>query len=628
MTPTRRDFFRAASALSVGGVISPSLLADRLARIADPLSDGASGHVAVARGYVFLDRQGTGRRSRGNPGIRGVLVSNGVDVVTTDGNGYYQIPVDAESADIFVCKPRDYSIPVDELKRPRFHYFHRRSGTPDATFRYRGIPATGELPPSIDFPLYERPEPDRFKVVMVADPQPYIMEEVDWYGHQTVTELAGVDAAFAIALGDLVGDNLDLFEPLAQVQALTGFPWYSVVGNHDLEFMSPDNRNATEAFRRAWGPTDYAFQYGPVHFLMLNNVWWDGHAGMRDDGHPVAGNYRGHLCDDQIRFVRNYVQHVPEHERLVVCAHMPMVNRGWPLDGGDSSSIEATMAEYTRWDGTHVTPQFPRLLEALSGHRHSVSFTGHFHLNQNMLVGKELGFDPPDGAKHLHCNLGAPSGSWYAGPLDERGFPVSMQRDGSPNGYAIVTFDGPHMQVRYKGAGKPADYQMLIHAPDVVEQRELSATEVVANVFMGSSGSVTRMRIRGHTDWIPMRQDYRDDPAYLELHDRTRAEAQVGSHARRRAAAGDPEYAELWRPVQAAKHAFYRRLPLPGSMATDHFWVANLPSALPLGVFSIEVETTDIFGQTFRESRPLRVVDHAQRVAELDRYTTRDPLRQ
>lgn len=626
MTASRRDFLKSAGLLSVGGMIDPQRMAIHLAEANALRPRRGSGPRVTARGTVFLDRNGSGRREPGDPGVPGVRVSDGLAFATTDAEGRWELEVDADEADIFVCKPRGYRIGVDRLNRPRFYYIHRRGGTPDDGWRHEAIEPTGDLPASIDFPLREQPEPDRFQVALLADPQPYLMEEVDWYARETLTELMKLDLAFGIVLGDLVGDNLDLFEPVAEVQSLMGFPWYTVPGNHDLNYRSPTNRHAADSFRDAWGPTDYAFQHGPVHFVMLNNVWWNGFGGIGDSGHP-GGSYRGHFSDEQIEFVRGYVTEVPEHERIVVCAHIPLVNRGWPLEGGDDSSVEAAMKEYTRWEGTHTTPQFPKLLEALSGHRHSTSFTGHFHFNQNMLVGEELDFRPPGGEKHLHFNVGAPSGSWYAGPLNEQGIPINMQRDGTPNGYAVVTFDGADMSIRYKGAGEPEDYQMLIHAPEVVVLGDLDTAEVQANVFAGSSASTTRMRVRGHGGWTKMQQQERDDPAYLALRARTIAEARVGAHARGMAEAGDEPHRELWDVVQSAEHAFYRRHQMPDAMPTDHHWVATLPRDLREGVYMIEVETTDMFGQTFRDFRPLRVVGSMDEIAELDRYNTREPFR-
>jgi hypothetical protein len=162
----------------------------------------------------------------------------------------------------------------------------------------------------------------------------------------------------------------------------------------------------------------------------------------------------------------------------------------------------------------------------------------------------------------------------------------------------------------------------------VVTLDQVASTEVQANVFAGSSASVTRMRIRGHGGWITMAQQERNDPAYLALQQRTGAEARVGAHVRRLAGAGDAAQRELWSEVEQAEHAFYRRHAMPDPMPTDHHWVARLPADLGEGVYMIEVETKDLFDQVFRDFRPIRVLRSMATMAELDRFNTRDPITQ
>ena len=54
------------------------------------------------------------------------------------------------------------------------------------------------------------------------------------------------------------------------------------------------------------------------------------------------------------------------------------------------------------------------------------------------------------------------SGSWWSGPFDERGIAISDQRDGTPNGYHVLEVDSTDVSVRFKAAGKPADFQMRV----------------------------------------------------------------------------------------------------------------------------------------------------------------------
>lgn len=542
------------------------------------LPAGASLAADTARGVVFHDLDRDGQRDAAEPGLPGVRVSNGHDVVRTDAQGRWELPVDDDTP-LFVIKPRGYMTRVDELKLPRFYYLHRPSGTADEGFIFQGVDPTGPLPESIDFPLYERPEPEKFSVVLMGDPQPYDTTEVTYYAREIAPELAGVDAAFGIALGDLVGDNLDLYEPYNQANALAPFPWYNVIGNHDINYQAPSDADSDDTFERVFGPSTYAFQHGRAHFIILNNVWWNGFKGFRADGWPKRGDYEGRIRDEQLAFIENYVRDVPRDEAIVVCTHIPMVNPFEPEAKGQN------------------TPQFARLLEILSDHPHTLSFSGHTHINYNHLAGSESGYRPSEGTRHLHHNVGTASGSWYHGPLDDRGVPFGTMRDGTPRGYAIATFDGPSVSIVFKPFRREITHQMKLYAPDVIRVADRDV-EVQANVFNASAESVTRMRIVGRSDWQPMRQVTRNDPDYVAM--RERHQAEVAAHPERKVAN------------------------LPKPTPTDHHFVATLP-ALPPGLHAIEVETTDRFGQTFRDRRPIRVLAEGEDWAAYDANSVRTP---
>src|SRR5215470_7539745 len=78
----------------------------------------------LAAGCVFHDRRGTGRRLSGDPGVPGVMVSNGVDVVVTDEEGRWRLP--AASADsIFLIKPSQWATPAGPGGVPRIGALER-----------------------------------------------------------------------------------------------------------------------------------------------------------------------------------------------------------------------------------------------------------------------------------------------------------------------------------------------------------------------------------------------------------------------------------------------------------------------------------------------------------------------
>lgn len=552
---SRRDFLKTAGTWSVASLASVGLgpLASALPANLRPLP--ANG---TARGTVYLDTNRTGK-ARGQLGLAGMLVCNGVDIAVTDAHGRYELPVTDDTI-VYLIKPRGYMTATDGLNLPRFYYIHKPKGSPDQDFNYKGVAPTGKLPDSIDFPLYEHEETDTFEVLFTADPQSYNLQHLQWYGEETTREFKELDVVCGIALGDIVGDHLDLYEPYNQVNALTGFPWYNVIGNHDLNFMAKEDRYSAETFERVFGPTTYAFQRGPVHFIVLNNVLWNGFAGLRQDGWPRRRQYNGHIRPWQLEFVRNYLKHVPTEDRVVICGHIPMLNM----------SDEAS---------NHTTPEFPQLLEILSTHPHTMSLSGHTHINMNFQVGAERGYRAPGGTLHHHFNLTATCGSWYRGPLDHRGIPFAPSRDGTPKGYAVIRFEGgDKYHVRFKALGMDADHQMTISVPSLVTQAALAETSVHVNVFNATDQTRAKMRI-DNSEWTDLKQVVGTDLAYERIRERSRAHPEAGE--------GE----------------------LPGSMVTNHHWVHALPSGLAVGWHNLEIAVTDAYGETQTDSRTFLVAN-------------------
>jgi hypothetical protein len=91
----------------------------------------------VATGVVFHDRNRNGIRDAGEPGIPNVLVSNQREVVKTDAQGRYRLPVDDDTI-LFVIKPRGWALPVTEDNVPRLYYVHKPNGS--IPVRYGGVP--------------------------------------------------------------------------------------------------------------------------------------------------------------------------------------------------------------------------------------------------------------------------------------------------------------------------------------------------------------------------------------------------------------------------------------------------------------------------------------------------------
>src|SRR5690606_6744818 len=224
------------------------------------LALGASAQEQVT-GYVFHDTNQNGRRDRGEAGVAHVAVSNGIEVVQTDRDGRYALPIGDDHV-VFVIKPAGYQAPLDAFNLPKTYYIHKPDGSP-ASLEYPGVAPTGDLPASVDFALEPADESGDFKALVFGDPQAYTKEEMEFFAKGIVSEAAGArDVAFGISLGDLVGDVLNLHPDYKQAVAKIGIPWYNLMGNHDMNYDVDADSLADETFEANFGPANYAFNYG------------------------------------------------------------------------------------------------------------------------------------------------------------------------------------------------------------------------------------------------------------------------------------------------------------------------------------------------------------------------------
>jgi len=531
-----------------------------------------TGPALIARGAVFQDYNTNGTRDAGEPGLRNVRVSNGLDVVLTGEDGRYEIPVSDETI-IFITKPAGYAVPTDAHMLPRFYYIHQPDGSP-AGLRYQGIDPTGPLPDAIDFPLTAREESEAFSAILFADTQPQTDAELDYIRDDVIAELIGTDARFGMTLGDIMFDDLSLFPRYNAIIAQLGIPWHNVAGNHELNFAATNDRHSLETFKRFFGPPYYAFEHGKAVFFVLDNFIYKG-SGNSDPGDVRRnGGYEARISDRQLQWIKNELTHIPEDRLIFFAMHAPLRTYVGEPENPQSN-----------------TQNRRELFSLVEGRKHLYAVAGHTHTSEHHYFGADDGFAGP-GTFHHHV-LATVSGSWWSGPLDERGIPVADQRDGTPNGYNILDVDGTNLTVSFKAAGKPADYQMRIifdvahhglraenfknyHQGELFDGRitadEVAAAEILVNLFDGGPKSKVEFAI-GNGAFQPMERVIRPDPVAHELFERHRATVKP------------------WVKAEPSSHIFS----------------ADLPDHLAAGTYTVTVRARDEFGRTHHGHRILEI---------------------
>ncbi len=441
----------------------------------------ADNSVVTARGYVYHDTNGNRRRDIGEIGLANMRVSNGRVITTTNADGRYEIAISNDSI-IFVIKPRGWMSPINSHKLPQFYYIHKPAGSPSQKFP--GVKPTGPLPESVDFALTPQQEPDRFRALLFGDTQPRNVQEVEYMAHDIIDQVVAEKAhgaSLGVTLGDIVFDDLDVFQPHNQAIALIGIPWYNVIGNHDMNTDSPDDKHSDETYERFYGPNYYSFDYGPVHFLALDDVTWHG------PNNGQRGRFTGGLGGEQMEFIRNDLALVPQEQLVVLMMHVPLIE------------VEDRLALY-------------RLIER---RRFTLSISAHTHFLKHHFIGKEDGWMGPE--PHHHIVNVTVCGSWWRGAPDELGIPHATMSDGGPNGYSIISFDGTKYDLEFRAARRSASYQMNIHMPEEITTAQAISTAVVVNVFNGSKKSTVRMRVLPDSHWKELERIDAVDPYYAAM---------------------------------------------------------------------------------------------------------------
>jgi hypothetical protein len=513
----------------------------------------------MAKGTVYHDENGNGKRDRGEAGIPGVGVSNGRDVVETDAEGRYAVAARAGHA-IFVIKPSGWRFPLDpDTRLPRFHHAYHPEGSPK--LKHPGVAPTGRLPRAVDFALLPADESRPLRMICLGDTQPRDQREIDYIGHDIIEELLGVEADFGVTLGDLVFDDLGVLDAYANAVGVLNLPWLHVVGNHDINFDAPDRAATTATFERIFGPPHYAATHGKTHLLVLNNIHWV----------TAENKYHAELGADQLAFIENSLARVPEDHLVVAMLHIPIV---------DMVDRDAFFALLSR---------FP----------HNFSLSAHWHRQESFFFGPEEGWH--GAAPHHHLVHGTASGSWWGGFLDETGIPHTTMSDGTPNGYSIITFDGNRYDVTYKVARRPADYQMNIWAPEAVPASD-TAAEVVVNVFAGTEHDRVEMRVDGTEAWMPLAHAPGVDPYIQEIWAR---QLRLYTHVAQKGGAETVDENLLKATARELQDLVGRGVPQPKD--TKHLWRGTLPAGLPAGYHLLQVRTVDRYGKEHAGRRVFRV---------------------
>lgn len=339
-----------------------------------------------------------------NP-IPNVVVTDGFSVVKTDDKGIYQLKRSTKAKFVYYSTPAEYEIAVETNDR-KIPLFYRKL-------------MTSTTPQQHDFSLRKKTTVEKnFTLIGIGDPQVTDDTQVGRFVNETIadikSELASItQPTYGIALGDIVNDKDNLLSTMKMRLGSMSMPVFTTIGNHDKFATAPNPRN-NDLFENTFGPSNYSYNIGDVHFICLDNVVFSNNS-----------TYGLGISQDQVDWLEKNLVHVPKDKMLIVYYHMPI-----------RSTNFATRA---------------KLISLLKDYKEIHLMCGHTHYNENFLFtnsGKQF-------YEHIH---GAACGAWWRS---------NINGDGTPNGYMIYRIEGSTMKDWiYKPTKLSRNFQFRLHWGD------------------------------------------------------------------------------------------------------------------------------------------------------------------
>ena len=346
--------------------------------------------------------------------LKGVVISDGVEVVATDDNGIYQMKSAKKFGYVFISIPSGYEVANDGV-RPVNHILLQKD------------PSTAER---VDFRVFEAGDQTNHKMLVFGDMHlaggrnndskwfREFCKEVDAYVQSHNSE-----KVYAMTLGDMTWDyywydrSYQFAQYLNDVKLIKDLTIFHTIGNHDHDMMLPgDFKNAVQYMTEV-APDFYSYNIGKVHYIVLDNILSTSKGGGKDDR-----KYNELVTEEQLAWLAKDLSYVSKSSPVVVSMHATTSN----LD--TEANRTALYNCFAGFDQVHF-------------------FTGHTHKTANIQSGN-----------WYDHNCGAVCADWWDCVFKSDG-KVHIGTDGAPGGYEIFDIAGTEFRWQFKGTGMDENIQ-------------------------------------------------------------------------------------------------------------------------------------------------------------------------
>jgi hypothetical protein len=314
-------------------------------------------------GYVFEDLNNNGAKDANEKGIRNVVVSDQVNVVTTNESGFYQIQYASTYGILFVSIPNGFQSKAWQQRVDSIN-----SGS------------------QINFPLLKIASPSSFTFIHASDTH---ISETSLDRMQKLQNIVdSVKPDLVIITGDLIRDALRVPETEAtrlyqlfatEIKKTKALVWY-IPGNHEifgierhLSLVSQQHPlYGRKMYHHYLGPDYYSFNYGGIHFIGLNSVEFEDLW------------YYGRIDSIQLEWLKKDVATVSPSTPIITFQHIPFFSGGFSMmpfeeDGPGRSVVrERGVLQYR-----HIVSNAQDVFMIMKNHNYPLALAGHYHFQQN-----------------------------------------------------------------------------------------------------------------------------------------------------------------------------------------------------------------------------------------------------
>jgi hypothetical protein len=368
---------------------------------------------AQGTGVVFADRNANGQRDPGEPGVPHVVVSNQVDVTTTDSDGNFTLSARGTGV-LFMSVPDGF--------RATTRFWQAMGG-------------------AAAFGLVPAPSADVVTFIHASDThiQASSVPRMD----RLRAIIDSVSPAFVLVTGDLTRDALRVgeaeargyYELYVRESGRIRVPVWNVPGNHELfgierhlSLVSTSHPLYQRGmYRHYLGPDYYSFTAGGVHFVGLNTA----------DNDDLR--YYGHVDSTQLKWLERDLAQVPANVPVVTFNHIPFASGMPALAGVDDDSPAPTLIRVKGKEQLrHVVSNLDQVLGAIGTRPFPLALGGHNHARERL----EFGLDgrPPIRFEQTGAVVGPSSGGSLA---MASGVTVYTIRNGKVSEGTFVRLDRP-----------------------------------------------------------------------------------------------------------------------------------------------------------------------------------------